>query len=163
MPVKKTVTRETELARMAALCNRAEYCEKELADKMKRRGLTAHDIEAVLADLRNARLVDDARFAAAYASTKMRFGGWGHARIKMGLYAKGISGDIVDEALDSLDPEEYEERLRALCISAAKGISEEADTYEGRQKIFRRLAARGFESSLISAVMRSRPWVSDAD
>ena len=112
------------------------------------------DAERILDSLVDDRFVDDRRFARAFAADKMRFSGWGRYKIMRGLMAKRIDRATIDQALDALDVDEYASTARRVLISKARAIAE-GNTYEGRTKLFRFGASRGFETDLIARLIRA--------
>lgn len=153
MQLKKPISKETALQRLETLCVAAEHCRYELEEKMRKWGLSAADREEILAVLEKNRFVDDARFAAAYVRDKVVYNRWGRRKIALGLYAKHIDRNLIDEALDSLDPDDYEDAARCYLQAKARSVKE-GFTYEGRTKLYRSGIARGFESPLVARLVK---------
>ena len=57
---------------------------------------------------------DDRRYAAAFAREKSSITGWGPVKIRMALSAKGISGEMADEALLEIDSGRADAKLEKL-------------------------------------------------
>lgn len=145
---KKPPTVEGARLRMADLCARAEHCEYEITEKLRRMQLSSSQIREVLDFLIQERFVDNARYAAAYARDKVRFSAWGRAKIRMYLASKRIPAALIADALNEIDDKDYAEALsRAACFKAKEL---DLSDYEDRTKLYRHLASRGFESALIS-------------
>lgn len=141
--------------RLADACARAEYCTHELREKMRRMGLAAADADAVLRRLRDGRYVDDARFARAFVRQKAEFARWGRRKIAYALALKRIDRAIIADALAGIDDEQYASTLHTLLAAKARSNGPDAlATYEGRTRLFRFAAARGFESDAIAAAIR---------
>ena len=70
---------------------------------------------------------------------------------------KHIAADDITAALAEIDPEDYRQGLlqtiRSKIISLGPEVSA---TYEGRTKIFRHAASRGFEPEMIAGILRDR-------
>ncbi|MDO4319373.1 MAG: regulatory protein RecX [Bacteroidales bacterium] len=150
---RKTVTPQQALVRLEEQCARAEHSTGELRLKMRRWGITPSDADKIIDSLVSRHFVDDSRFAAAYVRDKVEYGGWGRRKIALGLYQKGVARDIISAALDEIDSDRYIERLREI-IDRKRRATAEADTYEGRTRIYRHAASRGFEPDLIAKVLR---------
>ena len=158
---KKTMKPQTALLRLESLCAQSEQCTFDLRQKLARWGLSLSDSEKIIAQLVATRFVDDSRFAVAYCRDKYRFNRWGRVKIAYGLRAKRIASQHINEALAAIDDVEYEETLMALIKSKAKTIKD-VDTYEGRTKLFRYAASRGYESLLIAQIIRNRTlWLGE--
>lgn len=150
---KKKITQQEALMRLEALCAQSEQCTMDLRQKLHRWEILPDDGEKIIRKLINTRFVDDARFAVAYCRDKYRFNRWGRMKIVYGLRAKRISNHDIQEALNAIDEEEYEEILISVVKSKALSIKD-VDTYEGRTRLFRAVASRGYESALIAKVIK---------
>ena len=152
---KKVVKPQDALLRLEALCAQAEQCTYDLRLKLYRWGLSSTDSAKIIKQLLETRFVDDARFAVAYCRDKYRFNRWGRLKIVYGLRAKQISSKDIQEALNTIEEDEYEAILVSVIKSKAKTIKG-VDTYEGRTKLFRYAASRGYESSLIAQIIKNQ-------
>lgn len=151
---RKTVSAENAKVRLENLCARSEHCEWELKEKLRRWGVGPADTEKILESLRKGRFYDDARYASAFARDKLLYNRWGRRKIAMALAAKRIDRETAGDALDNIDEKEYREVLLELMRAKARGIKE-GNTYDGRTKLYRAVASRGFETALISDYIRT--------
>lgn len=149
------MTAEAAKLRLEALCAQSEQCSMDLRQKLYRWEISASDSEKILKHLTDLRFVDDARFAVAYCRDKCRFNHWGKIKIAYGLRSKHISSQHIQEALNAIDEDEYLQILENVVRVKAKSIKD-VDTYEGRTKLFRHVASRGFEIDLISDIIKNR-------
>ena len=141
-------TAQEAFKRLTALCARAEYCEHDLIEKMRRWGVTADDRAAVMARLVAGRYVDDSRYAAAFVHDKTAYSKWGRRKIEQALRMKHISDGIIDEALGSIDTDEQAALLRTLLEQKRRTLK--ADTpYLMNMKLMRFAASRGFTMDVI--------------
>jgi regulatory protein len=138
------------------LLARRELSEAQIRQRLARRGHLPDDIDTAVARLREERALDDRRVAMAIARTETRVRGRGRLRVKRQIEAAGISGTLAQEAVDEvfadLDPDAL---LTAALERRLRGRAQIADDREF-QRLFRYLAAQGFESDRIVAVLRSR-------
>ena len=141
------------LLRMAGLCAGAEQCSADIRSKILKQGFSPEDADKMLSYLQSNKYIDDSRYARAYAVDKVRFSGWGKMKVRMGLRAKGMSDAIVSQALGYISEKEYAEALEKVLLAKARSL-DLADVKD-RQKLYRHLASRGFESQLIISAMRS--------
>lgn len=153
---RRPLTFKEALARAEDMCNRAERCTDEVRRKLLRLGVSAADTEAVIERLTAARYIDDARFARLYARDRVEYAGWGRRKIAAALAVRRIPRQAINEALDALDQEIYLARLRDIVARRRRSLPD-ADTYEGRTRIFRHAASRGFEPQLIIDAINSLP------
>lgn len=158
---RKPITPEQALARLEALCAASEHCTHELRMKLANWGIGATDAAAIIKSLEQRKFLSDSRFAIAYVRDKYRFGKWGRRKITLALMQKRVDRDAIDNALAEIDEEEYQEILLQIMRTRARSIKE-GNSYEGRTKLFRSIASRGYETSLISKLIAdSRVWEVD--
>lgn len=155
MRARKPLTPEAAQIRAEELCARAEHCSGEIREKLLKWGIFPSDAERIVASMIKTRFIDDARFARAYVRDKIEFSRWGKRKVALGLYQKRVARDIINEALAEFDEEKYRDALRCAIASKKRTIAE-PETYEGRTKLFRFAASRGFEPDLIASVLRER-------
>lgn len=150
---KKPITKEAALLKMADLCARGEHCAFEIREKLRKMQLAASDANEIVEYLEENRYIDDSRFARAFARDKVKFSGWGKNKIRMALAMKRIPSAEISSALEEIDPEEY----MAVAVNAAKAKARNLDLsdYDDKGKLYRHLASRGFEGSVISKAIQS--------
>lgn len=149
---KTPLTVEKGIERMAALCARAEHCESEIRDKLRRAGMGGADVERVIDYLVEHHFIDDARYARAFTSDRVRFSEYGRNKILMALIAKHIDSHLIAEALDTIDHDQYAEVLLKATRQRARAL--DLDDYDQRAKLYRRLVSRGYESPLVLSAIR---------
>lgn len=154
MGPRKEISYESALRMCADLCARAEHCSREIADKLRRRGLPAAEVERVISRLCERGFIDDARYARAFARDKVLYSGWGKRKIVMALKAKGIGAGDVGQAFDSLDEGEYENAMSRVIRAKMRQFGHLPLSYEEMQKVLRFAAGRGFEISSAASIIR---------
>lgn len=154
MKPKRPITPEEAQAKLEALCARAEHSTGELSDRMRRWGIHSSDAEKIIVSLTYHRFVDDRRFARAYVTDKIKFAHWGKRKVYQGLRVKKIEPDIIKETLEEIDDTLYASTLEAVLRAKIASKPELMESYEGRTRLFRFAASRGFEPQLCSAMLR---------
>ena len=137
--------------RMRALCSRREYCRKDILKKV----MTALDgdaakAEEVVGKLVEERYVDDRRYAAAFARDKASIAGWGAAKIRYMLAAKGIDCEIIASALEEVDVSRADARLEKLMENKARSLK---DDPQRRMKLLRFGVGRGYGYEEVSSMI----------
>lgn len=137
--------------RMRALCSRREYCRKDILKKV----MTALDgdaakAEEVVGKLVEERYVDDRRYAAAFARDKASIAGWGAAKIRYMLAAKGVDREIIASALEDVDVSRADARLEKLMENKARSLK---DDPQRRIKLLRFGVGRGYGYEEVSSVI----------
>ena len=137
--------------RMRALCSRREYCRKDILKKV----MTALDgdaakAEEVVGKLVEERYVDDRRYAAAFARDKASIAGWGAAKIRYMLAAKGVDREIIASALEEVDVSRADARLEKLMENKARSLK---DDPQRRIKLLRFGIGRGYAYEEVSSMI----------
>ncbi|MDE6485217.1 MAG: RecX family transcriptional regulator [Duncaniella sp.] len=151
--MKNFPTPEQALSRLAALCARSEQCSSDIEKKLEKMHLQPGDARRIMERLKELKFVDDERFARAYAHDKLEYQLWGRMKISRGLWAKRIPRDLIDDALDNLDPDIYRNTAARVVASKMRQLGDEAFTREGRDKILRFAMGRGFEAGLVIKIL----------
>ena len=102
--------------------------DKEAADK-------------VVAKLVEEKYVDDRRYSEAYAREKSAISGWGLVKIKYMLSAKGISKEVISQALAEIDTDKADARLEKLLENKFRTLK---DDPQWKLKLLRFALGRGY-------------------
>lgn len=148
---KKSIDPEKARLKMADLCARSEQCEYDIREKLKRWQLPSAAIEEIIDSLKERRFIDNFRFAKSFTNDKVKFSAWGRNKIRQALKLKRIPAEVIEEAFEDFDSEEYNKAL--LRAAKAKASALDLSIYEDKAKLYRHLLSRGFESRKISAVI----------
>lgn len=140
---KRPPNPEAVLRRLASLCARSEQCSADIAMKLSRSGLPPAESRKIMQQLIDGKFIDDARYAKAFTSDKLRFSGWGRRRIQAYLAMKRIPSQMISEAMDDIDPVLYSETLRK--VAKAKAAALDITDRDDRNKLLRHIVQRGFE------------------
>ena len=133
--------------RAAALCARSEQAPADIREKLLKWGLSISAANRVLAQLIEQGYIDEQRFARAFVNDRFRFNGWGRIKIAHQLRLKGISGEIIDEAMTLIDEEQYRQRLLELLQAKWRSVNDR-EPRAAWAAMMRFAASRGFETSL---------------
>ncbi len=129
-------------------CSQKEYCRSEIAQKLRTKGATSAEIEALLDRLETERYIDEARYARAFVSDKFRFDHWGRIKITYSLRQKGIDANTIDDALAQIDDDDYRQSLTDF-IASRRRTTKADSSYALNQKIARAAITRGFEPQMV--------------
>lgn len=144
----KEVTEQGAYLQLAQLCARAEHCQYELIEKMRRWEMSDEAQARVMQRLVSERYVDDERYARAFVCDKIRYNKWGRRKVEQALWMKHIDDDIRSRALSEVDDEEYLSVLRPLLKQKRRSIKAASD-YERNQKLVKFALGRGFTLDII--------------
>lgn len=140
------------LERYERQCARMEYCSSDIRRKaLKALGGDADAAEKIVASLVKDGFVDDRRYAGAFVREKSALQGWGEAKLRFMLAGKGISRDVIADALTEIDEEKASARLEKLLQAKAR-------TLEGdpafRLKLLKFGLSRGYAYDEVDAAIR---------
>jgi len=130
-----------------------ERCHSEVRNKLYELGCTSVDVEKHLTDLIEANILNEERFAKAYARGKFRMKQWGRVKIIQGLKLKKISDYCIKKGLTEIDEEEYDAVLAKLAERKAYEIRSDKSKLSKKMKLYRYLIQKGFERDLVSEVV----------
>jgi regulatory protein len=141
---------------MTLLSSRA-HGESELETKLRQKGFPASVVKETLLECRRLSLIDDRKFAMAYAE-ELRSRGIGSRRIVQELRKRRIEPGIIDEIISGTDGSE----TAAADLSAARDAMErklrvlknETDPRKKREKLARHLISRGFPAPIVFRIIR---------
>jgi regulatory protein len=134
--------------RALRLLGQREHSRAELLRKLRPHVQEGEDLEAVLADLEEKDFISEERVVASVVN--LRAGRMGAARIRQELQAKGVGGEVVQQALAQLQDTESA-RAREVW---RRRFGEPAADPQGRAKQVRFLMARGFSGDVVRRVVR---------
>ena len=132
-----------------SLLDLRDHGERELYRKL-RRDFSEEACAEALARCREAGIVDDARYAAAYAEELFRRRGFAPERIEEALRQRGIDRETAKNAARGLDID----RKSAIIELIEKMHLPEALTQKELNRVLRRLTAAGYGMREIRAVLR---------
>jgi regulatory protein len=132
--------------RAIAYLARREHSSSELRLKLVKVGFESTDIDDVLKKLSENNLQSDSRFAENYLRYRSNRG-YGFQRIRQELKEKGVSTDIISEALEQAEIDWFTLAIEVRCKRFGENIP---DDYKDRAKQQRFLQYRGFSHEQIN-------------
>lgn len=136
--------------RMARLCSAREYCKKDIAAKIAScQGGEDIDGDAIISYLCQNKYIDDNRYAAFFARDKSALQGWGERKIRYALSAKGLDREVIEGALQSIDPAKALSKMESLLSAKWRTIKGEGQ--EPFAKLLRYGESRGYSYKQIKA------------
>ena len=141
----------TEIAfqKIKHFCNYQERCHTEVKQKLYSYGLYPHEVEELMAKLIEMDLLNEERFAIAFAGGKFRVKNWGKQRIIQALKEKKLSPYCIQIALAQIEEEDYHRVFMKLADGKWEQLKKEKNIFSKKQKLRQHLLYKGFESSRI--------------
>jgi regulatory protein len=126
------------------------HSEQELENKLREKGFPAVVIKETLEKLQDLKYLNDASFATGWARNLAANKLWGNRKIIASLHEKGVTTQLIDDAITAARLEISEEESIEVLISkkTAKKKLAAFDVKE-KQRIFQALMGRGFPPGLI--------------
>ncbi len=124
---------------------------REIEQRLALKGYPEETIAAVITQLERLDLVNDERFASDWVASRLNYKPQGRTRIGWELKRKGVSPDIVDEALAQVD--EVAEFDMALELAERKLGGARIEDQDARRKLAGLLQRRGFRWDIVSRVL----------
>lgn len=131
-------------------CNYQDRCQQEVRDKLYSLGASPAETENLIAELIEANLLNEERFARSYARGRFRIKAWGRVKITQHLKQHRVSDYCIKMGLTEIGAEEYYKTLIKLAAQKWHELRTERSMAQRKGKTFRFLQQRGFESALIT-------------
>ncbi len=140
------------------LLSRRNHSAAEMHAKLKQRGFSPDDIEAVINACRKDNYIDDDATAEMWIRNSIRKG-HGPYRIQQTLKQKGLDPAAVDRYLKSHPdaPDPLDTARQALQRKKSTFLREK-DHRRRQQKMYRFLYNRGFSGEIITRAIQSIHW-----
>lgn len=148
----KELTPGEALNKAAAYCTLCERCVSEVTAKLTAWGVPHCEQEKIITRLIEEKFINEARYCHAFVNDKVRFNRWGRIKIRAALSEKRMPRELINEAMDNIDEEQYTTSL-AEVIAAKRKELKGVNDYTTKQKIMRFAASRGFEPAMIMRVI----------
>jgi regulatory protein len=131
----------------------------ELTTRLRRRGAPAEVAATVVADLTARGYLDDAAFARRWVEQRAARG-YGAARLRNELRARGVAAALVDAALAEIGGVDVLDAARALARRRLAALAR-APAARVAARLRDHLMRRGFSASVVSRVVRETTGVGD--
>lgn len=142
--------------KLESYCSYQDRCMSDVMKKFSSLHVPLEWQNDIIEHLLRSGFVDEKRFAESYVSGKFRLKKWGKRKIFVGLCSKGISNELIQNALKEIDSEAYWETLLSLASKKSQELMLLSDpSWHKKAQITRFLIQRGYESDLISDALES--------
>ena len=128
--------------------------EQEIAERLKTKKFDSSIIKETIRYFKDIELINDRIFAQSWIRSRLNKP-FGLGRIKNELKAKGISEDILQEELEKIKADDYQESEIVLKVAQRRAsIYRNVDPLKLKQRLFGYLARRGFSSESIYKALK---------
>jgi regulatory protein len=126
---------------------------RQLADLLAKRGVPDDAAERVLDRFDEVGLIDDAAFARAWVTSRQAGRGLARRALKAELRAKGVDGEVAEEAVALVDDEDEWSTARRLVQRRLPSLRR-VDRATAERRLVGMLARKGYGSGLAGWVVR---------
>jgi regulatory protein len=134
------------------MLGRRALSQRELAERLERKGFGAAAIRAEVARLAAAGLLDDGELARAVTRAQLA-DGRGRRSVALVLRRRRVDGDAAKEALAAIDEGDEGQALAHALARAARKYPGFRRLPQARRKVIRYLLARGFGAAAVGRAL----------
>lgn len=124
-------------------CGRGERAHSDVVQKLVRWGIPSSERADLIAELISDNLLNEERYAEAFASDHFRLRGWGPVKISYALKRKGVSERNTSRALDLL-PKQDSGALMKKAFDKMQSKLHGLQEWKKRHKTAQYLISRGY-------------------
>jgi regulatory protein len=151
---KQTLTKEQAMQKAKHYCAYQERSHSSTKEKLYSLGLWKKDVEEILSGLIEEGYLNEERFAIQFAGGHFRMKQWGRVKIRYELKQRQVSDYCIKKALKAIDEEDYTQTLEKLAVKKWDAAQGEGSVFIRRRKVQDYLLQKGFESDLISLILK---------
>jgi regulatory protein len=123
---------------------------EEIRRNLEGKDFSEQAIETALQRLENVGLVDDLEFARYWVEQRRDFKPRGAAMLQHELRQKGISRQIIDQVLLTIDEEDLADRAARAWLERKRNL----DPEDAKRKLYGYLVRRGFAYSVVRETLK---------
>lgn len=123
----------------------------EIKTKLKSWSASANSITKIILLLEQEGFLNEERMANVFAISKLRQNKWGKNKIIFALRQKQVPDLYIQQAINSIDDEEY---LNTLKTVISKKKTTESNSFKEQAKLVTYAMQKGFQSSLAWKVIK---------
>jgi regulatory protein len=142
------------IEKLARYCAYQERCLQEVNTKLDAMAIPYNQAQKIIQELSDEGFIDEKRYALSFVRGKFNQKKWGKIKINHALRAKGIKPSLIELALAEINDEEYKHTLNELAGQKVAAIEiKESNPIKIKQKTYRYLMGKGYESHLITDIL----------
>jgi len=152
--MEKEITYLEAKSKLENLCAYQEKCQFDIDQKLRLWGFSEQQRNELIAHLISYNFINEERYASAFVSGKFNIKKWGRIKIKSHLKQKQISNYSIEKGLKEINQTDYWSAIEKLAKKKMNELSLKKDSlWEKKGKVYRYLASKGYETSLINEVI----------
>ncbi len=127
--------------------------ERETAEHLRKKGCEESVVRETLRYLKEAKYLDDRRFAEHWARTRAENKQFGKYRLRQELTGKGLPPELIDETLDTLFDSVNEIDLARAAVAKKLPSMQDLDPVTRKRRLTGLLQRKGFSGHIIYQVL----------
>ena len=141
------------LSILAKYCSQAERCLFDVRKKIQAENFSKEEEKRLIDRLFREKFIDEKRFSRSFVHDKFHLNHWGRIKIGYELKSRGIPPEIFQEAIETIDEDEYLTVLTDLLKNKKRSVHGRSpqDIF---QKLCRYASSKGFETTLIISILK---------
>jgi len=152
MIYKKRFTKEQAYQKLRHYCAYQERSESDVKSKLFELRVSKKYHDEMIKALMEEDILNEKRFAIAFATGKFRINQWGKIKIRYELKQKKIKEEYIKLALQQIDEKNYKEVLNLMAKEKYESLKTEQYLIR-KKKTLDYLLQKGYEADLISKVL----------
>jgi len=140
---------ERALEKAMRYCSFQERCVFDMENRFRAWNVKREDWDKLIDSLIEQDFLNEKRYIEAFVRGKFLIKKWGKNKIKAELFQKKISGIEVDKSIETEILEEDYSKTIKLLIEKKRQLITDDDKLKIKEKIYRYLLSKGYESELI--------------
>lgn len=149
---KSNFSYENLISKAMKYCAYQERCISDLRNKLFEWNAGKNNINKIIDQMLDEGFINERRYLEVYIKGKVNIKRWGKYKIKSALKAKKIDEAFINEFLDKIDEKVYISNIEKASQMKLSEVSNESKETK-KQKLYRFLLSRGYESELISSMI----------
>lgn len=128
--------------------------EKEIIKYLEKKGYNTNTISDVLNRLKSNNLINEVKYVEAYTNDKINLSSYGPFKIKRDLSDLGISIEVIENYLNTIDDEVWSNKLDKIIDKKVKSMKNKS-LYMIKNKLRVDLTILGFDKDMINLKLNS--------
>ena len=141
---------------MVNYCVYQDRCHKEVEQKFWDFLLIQEARDEIMLYLLKENYLNEERFTRSYIRGKFYQKHWGRNKIISHLKFKGITQKLIQNSLDEIDEDDYEESVKKLYLQHF-ALQKDSKDYLKKQKSLKYLMGKGYEYEIILRLIQDLP------
>ena len=128
--------------------------DKEIIKYLEKKGYNTNTISDVLNRLKSNNLINEVKYVEAYTNDKINLSSYGPFKIKRDLSDLGISIEVIENYLNTIDDEVWSNKLDKIIDKKVKSMKNKS-LYMIKNKLRADLTILGFDKDMINLKLNS--------